>query len=146
MQKLFSYASGTHWEMILILGGLYGLRLSEALGLRWRNVDLDKKTFSVIEQLPFQLPASVTEIKEMAPVKAGERTLPLTDTILPYFRCHKMQQEKQKQLLAASGELYYDNDLVLANLIGCQNGKIGFLRTLVSFLGTRKCSISASMI
>lgn len=114
MQKLFSYASGTHWEMILILGGLYGLRLSEALGLRWRNVDLDKKTFSVIEQLPFQLPASVTEIQEMAPVKAGERTLPLTDTILPYFRCHKMQQEKQKQLLAASGERYYDNDLVLA--------------------------------
>lgn len=50
----------------------------------------------------------------MAPVKAGERTLPLTDTILPYFRCHKMQQEKQKQLLAASGEWYYDNDLVLA--------------------------------
>lgn len=100
--------------MILILGGLYGLRLSEALGLRWRNVDLDKKTFSVIEQLPFQLPASVTEIKEMAPVKAGERMLPLTDTILPYFRCHKMQQEKQKQLLAASGEWYYDNDLVLA--------------------------------
>lgn len=32
----------------------------------------------------------------MAPVKAGERTLPLTDTILPYFRCRKMQQEKQK--------------------------------------------------
>ena len=114
MQKLFSCANGTHWEMILILGGLYGLRLSEALGLRWRNVDLDKKTFSVIEQLPFQLPASVTEIQEMAPVKAGERTLPLTDTILPYFRCHKMQQEKQKQLLAASGERYYDNDLVLA--------------------------------
>lgn len=63
MQKLFSYVSGTHWEMILILGGLYGLRLSEALELHWRNVDLDKKTLSVIEQLPFQLPVSITEIK-----------------------------------------------------------------------------------
>lgn len=148
MQKLFSCVSGTHWEMILILGGLYGLRLSEALGLHWRNVDLDKKTLSVIEQLSFQLSVSVTEIKN-GTWKAGKRTLPLTDTILPllpYFRCRKMQQEKQKQLLIALWELYYDNDLVPANLIGCQNGEIGFLRTLASFLGTRKCSISASMI
>lgn len=41
-----------------MLGGMYGLRLSEILGLRWRNVDLEKGTFSVVKQLPFQLPAS----------------------------------------------------------------------------------------
>ena len=27
---------GTFWEMPIMLGGLYGLRMSEILGLRWQ--------------------------------------------------------------------------------------------------------------
>lgn len=114
MRQLLVRTAGTDWELIVVLGGLYGLRLSEIFGLRWRNVDLENQTFNVIEQLPFAFPAGTTYIKEMAPVKSGDRTLPITDLTLPYFIRQKERQDEQKRLLAMSGETYYENDLVLA--------------------------------
>ncbi len=42
--------------MPVILGGLYGMRRSEILGLRWRNADLENNTFDVSKQLPFKVP------------------------------------------------------------------------------------------
>ena len=114
MRQLFAHTAGTDWEMLVVLGGLYGLRLSEILGLRWRNVDLENKTFGVVEQLPFALPAGITYVENMAPVKSSERTLPITALALPYFIRQKERQKEQKCLLKTTGEPYYDNDLVLA--------------------------------
>lgn len=114
MRQLLVRTAGTDWGLIVVLGGLYGLRLSEIFGLRWRNVDLENQTFNVIEQLPFALPAGTTYIKEMAPAKSGDRTLPITDLTLPYFIRQKERQDEQKRLLAMSGETCYENDLVLA--------------------------------
>ncbi len=73
MRQLLAVVMGTEWELIVVLGGLYGLRLSEIIGLRWRNVDLAENTFGVVEQLPFNTPANTTVISEMAPVKSSER-------------------------------------------------------------------------
>lgn len=114
MRQLLAHTAGTDWEMLIVLSGLYGLRLSEILGLRWRNVDLENKTFGVVEQLPFALPAGTTYVENMAPVKSSERTLPITDLTLPYFIRQKERQKEQKCLLEMTGEPYYDNDLVLA--------------------------------
>ena len=114
MRTLLACVAGTEWELIIVLGGLYGLRLSEILGLRWRNVDLEGGSFAVVEQLPYRLPASVTTVTEMAPVKSSERTLPVTDITRPYFERHLAQQEAQKRLMSRSGQMYYDNDLVIA--------------------------------
>ena len=114
MRQLLAHTAGTDWEMLTVLSGLYGLRLSEILGLRWRNVDLENKTFGVVEQLPFALPAGTTYVENMAPVKSSERTLPITDLTLPYFIRQKERQKEQKCLLEMTGEPYYDNDLVLA--------------------------------
>ena len=113
MRQLLAHTVGTDWEMLVVLGGLYGLRLSEILGLRWRNVDLENKTFSVVEQLPFALPAGTTYVENMAPVKSSERTLPITALTLPYFIRQKERQKELKCLLKMTGEPYYDNDLVL---------------------------------
>ena len=68
MRQLLACAMGNEWELIVILGGLYGLRLSEILGLRWRNVDLENQTFSVVEQLPFALPAGTRRWPQSNPV------------------------------------------------------------------------------
>ena len=105
---------GTEWELIVVLGGLYGLRLSEIIGLRWRNVDLAENTFGVVEQLPFNTPANTTVISEMAPVKSSERTLPITPLVRPYFERHLEVQKEQKRFAKQSGNLYFDNDLVFA--------------------------------
>ena len=69
MQQLLGHVSGTEWELPVMLGGMYGMRLSEVLGLRWSNVDMKNGTFSVMEQLPFRLPPQTTIIEQMAPVK-----------------------------------------------------------------------------
>lgn len=118
MQGLLSRCIGTEWEMLIVLSGLYGLRRNEALGLRWDNVDLHKKTFSVVEQLPFQVPPNTTIIKEMAPTKSNDRVLPITDVTLPYFIKHVQLQQRQKELTKLSGQPYYDNNLVIAKADG----------------------------
>lgn len=113
-RHLIANITGTQWEMIIILGGLYGLRLSEILGLRRRNVNLKDKSFSVVEQLPFRLPAGTTIVEEMAPVKSSERVLPITEATLPYFERYLALQQEQKSLFAKSGQTYYDSDLMIA--------------------------------
>ena len=114
MRSLLANVMGTWWEFIIVLGGLYGLRVGEILGLRWRNVDLARGNFAVVEQLPFRLPPGTTVVAEMALVKSSERVLPITESTRPYFERHRAQQEEQKRLMAASGQAYYDNDLVIA--------------------------------
>lgn len=114
MSALLANVAGSKWELIVVLGGLYGLRLSEILGLRWRNVDLEAKTFAVVEQLPFGTPAGTVTVEEMAPVKSSERVLPITDLTLPYFQRQLALQTEQKTLLTGAGQAYYDNDLVIA--------------------------------
>ena len=114
MKALIAHTSGTKWELLVILGGLYGLRLGEILGLRIRNVNLTEKTFAVVEQIPFGLPAGTTIVEEMAPVKAGERILPITDLTLPYFERQLALLKEQRALLESAGQAYYDNDLLIA--------------------------------
>ena len=114
MQQLISYTMGTFWEMPIMLGGLYGLRLSEILGLRWRNVDLKNHVLHVVEQLPYKLPIDTTTVTEMAPVKSVERDLYITDVAHQFFERQLAMQSKRKLFSELSGTPYYDNDLVVA--------------------------------
>lgn len=101
VKALMQRVEGTVWEMPVILGGLYGMRRSEILGLRWRNVDLGNNTFDVSEQLPFKVPPKTKTIEEMAPPKSNGRTLPITDLARPFFpnslRRRKRKRNRQKR-------------------------------------------------
>ncbi len=114
MQHLLAKVTETMWDMLVMLGGMYGLRISEAIGLRWDYVDMEKGCFSVEEQLPQQLPAGLKTIGELAPLKSESRTLPITDAARPYFERQLLLQQRQRLLLELSGEPYYGNRLVIA--------------------------------
>ncbi len=113
IRTLMANVAGTEWEMLIVLAGLYGLRMSECIGLRWHNVDLEGGSFAVVEQLPFQLPVGTNTVLEMAPVKSNERVLPITAAVRPYFERQLAQQRRQKGLMTQSGQMYYANDLVI---------------------------------
>jgi hypothetical protein len=51
VKALIELVKGTYWEMIIILGGLYGLRRNEILALSWNDVCMDKQYFEVNKQL-----------------------------------------------------------------------------------------------
>ncbi len=128
MQQLMGSIIGTEWEMMVVLGGMYGLRISEVLGLRWDNVSMEKGTFNVIELLPYKLPPkTLTLPDELPPVKSHERLLPITETAWMYFERQLDLQARQKELAELSGTIYYDNHLVIAK----PNG-IPFRRETVS--------------
>ena len=114
VKDLMQRVEGTIWEMPVILGGLYGMRRSEILGLRWRNVDLENNTFDVSEQLPFKVPPKTKVIEEMAPPKSNGRTLPITELARPFFLKQFAMQEAQREQAEKDGKPYYDNDLVVA--------------------------------
>lgn len=113
VRALMERVAGTEWEMPVVLGGLYGMRRSEVLGLRWRNVDLEKGTFDVVEQLPFHVPPKTTVIEEMAPPKSNGRRLPITDVARPFFERQFARLQQEKQEAAKTGKPYYDNGLVI---------------------------------
>ena len=146
MRQLLAVVMGTEWELIVVLGGLYGLRLSEIIGLRWRNVDLAENTFGVVEQLPFNTPANTTVISEMAPVKSSERMLPITPLVRPYFERHLEVQKEQKRFAKQSGKPYFDNDLVFAKPNGAPKRRSGSPRILGNCCVTQRCPISAFTI
>jgi integrase len=115
IQQLMGNIIGTEWEMIVMLGGMYGLRISEVLGLRWYNVDMGKGSFNVIEQLPYKLPAgTLTLPHELPPAKSHDRLLPITEVARPYFERQLELQARQKELVTLSGTEYHDNHLVVA--------------------------------
>ena len=72
--------------------------------MRWRNVDIENGTLSVVEQLPYRLPKGTVTIEDMAEVKgtcddkAGERVLPITEASMPYFVRH---MEMQRAFISA---------------------------------------------
>lgn len=114
MQKFMSNVIGTEWEMPVVLAGMYGLRMSEIIGLRTTNIDLEKMQFGVVEQMPFKVPPGTKTITEMAPTKSNDRILPITEETLPYFLRQFDLIKRQKELIAASGGVYYDNKLFIA--------------------------------
>jgi integrase len=118
MQGLMSKCIGTEWELVILLSGMYGLRRNEILGLRWHNVDLKKATLSVVEQLPYKMPHTMTTVTEMAPVKSSDRTIPITSATLPYFKKQLKLQQTQKKLAELSGTPYYMNNLVVSKADG----------------------------
>lgn len=118
VRALLERVAGTEWEMPVVLGGLYGMRRSEVLGLRWHNVDLEKGTFDVVEQLPFHVPPKTTVIEEMAPPKSNGRRLPITDVARPFFERQLARLDTQRRDAEKAGTPYYDNNLVICKSNG----------------------------
>ncbi len=83
------------WPMFTILLGT-GCRIGEALGLRWEDLDYEKRTISINHSLVYypvgESRTSTLHISKPK-TKAGERTIPMLDSVKDAF---EMLWEEQK--------------------------------------------------
>lgn len=121
--------NGARYTVALALG----LRQSEALGLRWRDVDLEQGTLTVRETLtrrrwrhgcqdpascgsPRNCPRRTRLAQTDTPKSArGRRTLPLDGRLVEALRAHRRTQASER---LAAGELWHDAGWVFANHTG----------------------------
>jgi integrase len=102
-----------------------GLRVSEALALRWELVDLEARSFYVEENLERDHGRRVVagDPKTMA----GYRPVPLTDAALAALRAQHRQQAADRAQLGAD---YQDNGLVFATSLGTPDNRDNVRRAI----------------
>lgn len=117
VQQLLAFVHGNALETVVLLAVLFWLRLSEALGLRWRDVDLTHRQITLRGQIPCDLPKDAKIVPHLEPLKdrdEGEtRSFPITEEAMPIFLRLKQEQADQRRLCKLGGVKYYDNDLVV---------------------------------
>lgn len=85
---------------------LYGLRRSEALGLKWDSVDFENKTVTIKHTV---VRFSDVIEKDRTKTASSYRTYPLPEEIEQIFL---QQREKEKLGRKTYGELYEENDYI----------------------------------
>lgn len=122
VQQLLAFVHGNALETVVLLAVLFGLRLSEALGLRWRDVDLTHRQITLRGQIPCDLPKDAKIVPHLEPLKdrdEGEtRSFPITEEALPIFLRLRQERADQRRLCKLGGVKYYDNDLVVCKADG----------------------------
>jgi integrase len=83
-----------------------GLRRGELVGLRWQDVDLEKRILCVRQSIVL---AHGRKSKHTTKSPAGERVIDLGKTMVAVLREHRL---KQMELRLAAGALWSDYDLV----------------------------------
>lgn len=100
--QLFAAIEGTVIEVPVKLAAFYGLRRSEALGLRWDAIDFDRNTITIRHTVTscvvdgkYTVVASNT-----TKTKSSRRTLPLVTPVRDMLLRLKAQQEQNKKICA----------------------------------------------
>src|SRR5919107_4304262 len=108
--------SDTH-EPLYVLSLTTGLRMGEALGLKWSDIDLDRGTLRVNRQLQrIRRDGEKSGTLEFSePKNASRRTLDLPQRAVEALRSHRKEQ-MEEQLRA--GSEWQDNGLVFVSIKG----------------------------
>jgi len=119
LNRLFEVSKGSKLEIPILLGAFYGLRRSEAIGLKWRAIDFEQDTIIINHTVTVcdidgkkSLVASDT-----TKTKSSLRTLPLVPFMKERLLALKEEQKENRRLC---GRCYNTNYLeyVCVNEIG----------------------------
>jgi integrase len=109
----FLEATANHrWAVAFRVSVLYGLRRSEMLALKWKNLDVDAWTLKIDESIV----ATRTGAKwSNAKNERSRRTIPVDEETMRAF-AHRRAEQAAERLVA--GEEWEDNDLIVATRVG----------------------------
>ena len=101
---------GNKYHIPLMIGFHTGLRISEAFGLTWKDIDFEKKEITVNKQIVKIKPDNEKAMWCFGEVKtkASTRTVRIGDTLMKALAREKERQEKNRALY---GEFYAIYDL-----------------------------------
>lgn len=139
---LFEALKGERWEIPILIGGFYGLRRSEIIGLKWSAIEFSANTFSVnhtVTQYTLD-DKKVIHAADKTKNKSSLRTLPLLPAIKERLLVLKSQQEEEMRLCGKSYNQEY-LDYVCVDALGNRyipNNLSGSFRTILRKNGLRK--------
>jgi integrase len=100
--------------------GAQGLRLAEALALKWADVDWERRTLSVNRTVQHVTGKGVVEAEPKT--SRSRRTVDLLELTTDALRVHRERQASEKR---QAGDLYCDRDFVFARAAGEPQGDSG---------------------
>ncbi len=120
VKQLLKAVAGTRLDVPIRISLATGIREGELLGLRWRDLDPQRKTINIHRSL------SRVGVGEFNQPKAhSRRTLELSDVTLAILREHRADQNEQRLRL---GEVWEDSDLIFGSTFGTPWGARNLLR------------------
>lgn len=112
VQTLLAKTTGVQMQVRVRMAVLYAMRQGETLGLQWKDVDFNKKTVFIWQQVQ-----KIGGVHEFVKLKSEDsvRTLEVDDETLAALTAHKIQQNLDR---LAMGDKWEDHDLVFTTSTG----------------------------
>ena len=110
LRTLFQLTRGTGLELVVKLGGYLGLRRGEICGLRWENVDLERR---IIRIRSVRTTAGGTVVEKCPKTPTSIRELGIAGLVDLEQLLRRTRQEQMDRTRAA-GELWKESGYVLA--------------------------------
>lgn len=104
MLNLFDAITGDPLELCVKIAAYYGLRRSEALGLRWDAIDFEKKIISISHKvIEMNVDGKFVPVGEdVLKTKSSFRTLPLIPAVENLLLAERERQAKNRRLFKSS--------------------------------------------
>ena len=104
VNALFEAAKGTKLEMPILFGAFYGLRRSEAIGLKWDAIDFEQNTITIRHTVTScDLDGKrVLVASDTTKTKSSMRTLPLVPFMRERLLALKEEQKENRRLCGRS--------------------------------------------
>lgn len=104
MNALFTVSKGTKLEIPILLGAFYGLRRSEAIGLKWDAIDFEHDTLTIRHTVTScELDGKITLVaSDTTKTKSSMRTLPLVSFVKERLLRLREEQAENRTLCGRS--------------------------------------------
>lgn len=111
LNALISASKGTRLETPILLASMYGLRAGEVCGLRFQDIDYEKKRIyirGVVVTIKDENGKQVNVYRESPKTNSSVRMFELTDKMADYFKQKEEDVKHQKEVCGSSYEMEWD--------------------------------------
>ena len=135
LEQLFEATKDHLYSLLIQITAFYGLRRSEALGLRWDAIDFERNTITIRHIVTNAKIDGKYEIvrEDRAKTKSSLRSLPLVDNIREKLLALKEQQKENKRICGNCYNREYDGYVfvdVMGNIFNPRNLSSNFSKLL----------------